>query len=196
MKTDWTKILSILFSDLLLPFIVSFMVAKISYKWDEKKKEKDVLPRLRMILLDSKEKLKTNQNTIKAYNGIIKISVKKNESVGEFADSRIQMKFQKIDYKELEQSVGRGRILFMGFDKVDKKTLILQHIEYDEKNKFCKIDGNVVPVCNDETNNYCLIFNADDAPVALRGQVDGRSVRFAVKLCDNVELPEITKRRK
>lgn len=195
MQVDWIKIVKIVASEFLLPLLVSFCGVKVSYRLEAKKAIKKTVPKMQLIVLDSKEKIKVNQRTIKECDPIIRINIKRNTGIDGLQESEMIVKFQKIDYKELERNVSQCKMLFIRFDNTNKDALILSHIKYKE-NAIYLIDRDVVPVHNNEANNYCFVCDAANIPVALIGKINELPVQYDIRLYDGDINPKIQKRNK
>ena len=193
MKKEWLKIIEMLSSTLILPFMVSVFGTMFSYRWQEKKAGKKRIPVLQIVVLDSSVKLKVNKNTVEKCNPIIEIAVNQETVIDEMASSgSIQrVKFQKINYKDLQKSVVQSEMIFMGFKNADKDAFILRKLKYGQKIK--EIDSMVVPVHNDEINNYCLVCRADQMPTMLQGSSGDYAIQYIIQSGDVDVRPEIVR---
>ena len=187
MKVDVDIVKDIVFY-VLVPIISAIIGGIIGYMLQAKQEIKKAMPRLQVIVLDSTQTLKTNENMIMSYNNFIKIKSEKHPSIDENVQKEKELKFQKIAYKQIAEEVEKHPMIFMGFLNEGKETIMLKKVFYDTD---YEIDTGVVPAINNKQNNYCFLCSEADVPSALQGKTNGKYVKYDVKKMDDIIDPRV-----
>lgn len=176
----------------LVPIISAVIGGVIGVKKQIKYEQKNVMPKLQVIVLKTAQALKTNKAIIQKYNNIIKIKIAKHPQIDGNVQKEKELKFQKITYKEVENEIGKHSIIFMGFQNEGKETIMLKKVFYDTD---YDINAEVVPMINNNQSNYCFICSEADIPSALQGKTNGKNVKYDIKKMNDIIEPRILEKR-
>ena len=166
----------------------------VAYLFERRKEKRDMAPLLQMIIFDSKEKLRLNQEEVKKNKRIIQISIRRSPETEE--NRRIGqniISFCEINFNRLENEVKHRKVFYIGFYKFYEDPFSLEYVEYE--GAFYSVDNKVVPAHNDNAERFCFVCNLEDAPDAFLGWLGERNVRYKISKKDNSVRPELMKER-
>lgn len=164
----------------------------IAYLFERRKEKRDMAPLLQMIIFDSKEKLKLNQEEVKKNKRIIQISLRRSQETDE--NRRIEQNiitFREINFNRLENAVKQHKVFYIGFYEFYTDPFSLEYVEY--AGIFYSVDNKVVPVHNYNDERFCFVCDPEDAPDAFRGWLGEQNVRYKISKKDNSVRPELMK---
>lgn len=176
----------------IVPIISAIIGGVIGVKKQIKYEEKNVMPRLQVIVLKNAKTLKTNSSLILGCDSIIKIKIVRHPKIDENVQHEKEIKYEKISYKQVENEIGKHPMLFMEFINDDKESIMLKKVFYDTD---YEINTDVVPMINNKQNNYCFVCSEADIPSALQGKTNGKYVIYDIKNMNDIVEPRLLEKR-